>query len=671
MIDNLITIAQLLLCQSLTTAAWLGPARRLAGERSIARAVTLAFLLNAGVTLALAYGLDSVAIYRPFLFWVLWAGGALIAHILSQRMPRLEPVEPKKTHHSRPIMVALGIALVVGLWVRLHDPLANSSLAGSDVYVFFGCLWEMIQNHRAVATYPAGLSVLIGHWHIGGDVFDLMRFGPQVITIWGGVSVYGFWSRIFGRDAGLVSTVILSGSVLIYPVLVQHTVFPQITMLWVCLPLLCDAVPRLRADDAALRRRAFWQTMLALFVLALTSTMYALFLSALLALWSLVRRCWKGGLVLCVRLGLILAVLPAVLLFYYGFALPARLPASRIDTSEQSQRMLQVVDSGTADATISPAVTKLAYAASLWQALPPPLRMGLVFALPSRFTWLRDSAVENAFMLLALAVALVLLAGNRHDVAKREHCRFLGFAMLVCLASVVTGVLELPGYQGRALYLLVLLLIPGGAHLVFGMLIPFAGKRFLGMANLRWLKRLPALIHVAALLSTLPTVLLPPEAGVNVKARGALLRRLPDDNLLTAFITEQHPDYDRHLLIIRRSGAHQREYIDVREEEDPSSLTWKSIEYSSLTWPLIGYYGSRLILTSGSSQALTVFTGTTNDAERYILSDPKMTGSIEDAIRQEENLDWHVIWETPRLLLAKITTIDTTRTNLLENGGSP
>jgi hypothetical protein len=257
----------------------------------------------------------------------------------------------------------------------------------------------------------------------------------------------------------------------------------------------------------------------------------------------------------------------------------------------------------------------------------------------------------------------VLLASDRYDPDRREHRRFLGFAMLVCLTSGVTGFLELPGYQGRALYLLVLLLIPGGAYLVFGMLNLAAERTFGGTATGRrriWVRGLPVLIHVGALLSMLPTLISPPEAGVNVKTRGAWLRRLPEDNLLTAFIMRQQQQRaDSHLLVIR-GKYDQSDCVDVRDGGGPRTLTL----------PLMGS-DSRLKVTHGSPQAIETLARIAHDAEWYVLTEPQMAGVAGDAIRQVENVDWHVIWETPRLLLAKLTTVDTQGTNLLESGYSP
>ena len=132
----------------------------------------------------------------------------------------------------------------------------------------------------------------------------------------------------------------------------------------------------------------------------------------------------------------------------------------------------------------------------------------------------------------------------------------LGFALLFSAFATATGMFDMPAYQGRHLFLMLFLSIPALSFFAVSRAIPLAEALSIRAGFPLRRAGLYRLGLGAALLTCLPTLLRPPEAGRTIPASPDLiLRQIPEDDLLIGLARSIPADRPQSLLFLARENA--------------------------------------------------------------------------------------------------------------------
>ena len=509
--------------------------------RNPVEALVVGYLFGAALLIAITYALAWFGYSRRFLVWTLWFlawGGGML------RKPRRRP-RPAQSRPGRARQNAAALAAtLLGAGVLLADPFLHPSPASVNAYHFVIHLASFLRESTVYGDYILGLPILLGQTRLfESDALELMRWGPPLVAAAGIPALYVFAARIFGRRTGLLAAVLLAGSALFAPVVAGYQIlFPQFAPLGLALPALLACFPRAlrtgRRGDVAISAAA-------LLFLAFAGTYFALLVAAGFFAWLLVLLALrKAGAAAFLRGTLLLALAPLWIAFHYGLALPHARPQTA------GRAYANQVEAFALNPAI-PDSERHAGAPLLQQAGASPTLRGLaMFLAPKRLHLLRPSLAQSALFWLMALLALPLL---KRPATGRG---LLGFALLFSAFATVTGMFDMPAYQGRHLFLMLLLSIPALAFFAVSRVLPLAEKLSLRAGFSPPRNRLYRLGLGAALLTCLPTLLRPPEAGRTIPASPDLiLRQIPEDDLLIGLARSIPADRPQSLLFLARENA--------------------------------------------------------------------------------------------------------------------
>ena len=266
---------------------------------------------------------------------------------------------------------------------------------------------------------------------------------------------------------------------------------------------------------------------------------------------------------------LIASGVPLCVMYYYMVALPLKAPETGTNITVQANRILQTdatSQKGAFDKMFKAREKRQATAHQRARRLPPVLRVAISFVDIKRLELVRPSFVESVAIVVALGVGVFLLViGGRR---KRHDLNLCGFMILACLVSSATGILEFPGYQGRALYTMLLLFVPGLCWIGFECIVP-ALEGCLGQC---WRPALTTGVFLCAALSCVPTVMAPPVVGGNAPVSDAVpVRQLPEDDVLVRFVLGISPNLRRTVVFV-----HTREDKRMRGTNVAAMNRWIS-----------------------------------------------------------------------------------------------
>lgn len=507
--------------------AWVAARRR--WTRTPAEALVAGYLFGATLLIAVTHALGWFGSSSRLLAWLLWFaiwGGFL----LWRRTPAQPPSEVR--HGFAWQNLGLACLTLLGAGLLLADPWRHVSPASVTACHFVTHLSAFL--HRAVlyGHYIVGLPVLLGQTRLDqNDALELMRWGPPLLAATGIPAFFVFFSRAFGRKTGALAAVLLAGSFWTGPIVGFQILFPQFASAGLALPALLFAFPR------ALRTGRRVETCIAaaaLLLLAFTGTYFAILVAAAFSAWLLMilalRRTGAAGFI---RGALLLAIVPLCIGFHYGVAAPRAEP----------QKAVRPFTAQIESFARNPAIPSPEQPAARPPGQSPVLHGLKMFLAPKRLHLLRPTRAQTfGFWLLPL-LALPLL---KKPAASGG---LLGFAMLFSTFATITGMFDMPGYQGRHLFLMLLLGIPVLSSFAVVTILRAAVRLGISLRH----ETLFRLVLGAALLSSLPTIRHPPEAGKNIPVSPDLMiRQIPEDDLLIGLARTIPADQPQSLVFLAR-----------------------------------------------------------------------------------------------------------------------
>ena len=501
----------------LLAAVWFPPARRLMPELRPANVISLGYLLGATILLGFHHALHFAGVHSPALTWL----GCAASWLLLTR-PRRRGLPPMPAAGRRDCLGVAALTLF-GLGLRLVDPLHHDSLAGGDSYLLLQYVHRFMEQDVVFHEYIAGVPVLFGSLRLLATPFDVLHFGPAVLASLGIPAFFTLGATLGGRSAAWCSAIGMCGVFGFLHIVSFNLVFVQFCSLCLALPWLILLTPMtLRSGNA--RHTAL--LVMVWFFLVLTGTYFALILSFATAAWVMGVR--LAGAVSSGAMGrglLVLSLVPVWIGFHYAVAAPLRNPQYGANFNNQVKEFEKIEPREAGDPAPGPAPPA--------EASSPAVRGLLLFAGPKRLELLRPSMAESAGLWILTAAAIFLL---------RKPFSAPGFTGAVILFSMVgtaTGMFEMPGYQGRYLYLMILLGLPVFARVGIRHIAPALRRTRRFPIPIRGLIR-RRFIASGALAACLPSVVFPPVAGENIPiARGLIVRQSPEDDILTRLAFSQ------------------------------------------------------------------------------------------------------------------------------------
>ena len=512
--------------------AWFPPARRLMPEVHPAGAISLGYRLGATVLLGCHHALNFAGLHSPAVAWLGCAGSWLL--LMRMRRPDTRRMSASERRDAFGV-----IALTLfGLGLRLVDPMRHASLAGGDSYLLLQYVYRFMEKGVVFHEYIAGIPVLFGSLSISATPFDVLHFGPAVLASLGIPSFFSLGWALGGRKVAWLSAIGMAGVFGFLHIVSFNLVFVQFSSLCLALPWLILLMPlALRSGNP----RHIVLLAVVWFFLVLTGTYFALILSFATAAWVIVVR--VAGIISTRAMGramLVLSLVPAWIGFHYTVAAPLRNPDSGATFNNQVKEFEKIERRQAGTPAPSPVTSA--------KASSPALRSLFLFAGPKRLELMRPSMAESVGLWFLTAAAAFLLRQPLSAIG------FTGAIILFSMLGTVTGMFEMPGYQGRYLYLMILLGLPVLARLGIHHIAPAALRR---MNNFPiCVRRLSTwrFIAAGALAACMPSVFRPPVAGRNIPIAGDLIvRQSPEDDILTrlAFSSVGDPPLRMNFLFFR------------------------------------------------------------------------------------------------------------------------
>lgn len=508
--------------------------------RTPVEALVVGYLCGAALLIALTYALAWFGDSRRSLVWALWFlvwGGGMLRK--PRRPPHAGICRPNRAWQT----AAALLATLLGAGVLLADPVLHPSPASVTACHFATHLASFLRASTVFGDYVLGLPILLGQTRLfETDALELMRWGPPLLAAAGIPALFVFASRIFGRRTGLLAAVLLAGSALFAPLAGYQILFPQFAPLGLALPALLAGFPRALRPG---RREDVGVSAAALLLLAFAGTYFALLVAAGFFAWLVVLLVLrKTGAAAFLRGTLLLAVVPLWIAFHYGLAQPHAQP-------QKTGRAYPDQIEAFARNPAIPAAERRAGAPLLQQAGASPTLRGLaLFLAPKRLHLLRPSPAQTALFwgMALLALPLLKRPGTSRGL--------LGFALLFSAFATATGMFDMPAYQGRHLFLMLFLSIPALSFFAVSRAIPLAEALSIRAGFPLRRVSLYRLGLGAALLTCLPTLLRPPEAGRTIPASPDLMiRQIPEDDLLIGLARSIPENQPQSLIFLARENA--------------------------------------------------------------------------------------------------------------------
>ncbi len=527
-------LVALTLVQACCLLALRRPAQRLCRGRAAGTSLATGYWLAVVLALAISYGLDMLGGFTARrAFWV-WAATCLAANCVPGLRSAHSASRPGRM--DRRVAACGALTLVVTLAIRLRPPLSNVALAGTDSYQFVNFVSAMSVHNEAILDYPAGVALLaaLAPWRVAP--YEAVRWLPTLLWIGGLCASFGLWRKLGGARFALWTAWLLGTAWFLYPITAYHPHFIQWTTVFLGLPSLAVAYSVLRSGGGAGWAPAWGVLVSAGF--AMTSGYFALVLNTmfLLVFWASLP--WRRDAVApALRAALVALAAPATLLLYYGVLVRhffVRYPAG---VAEQARHVIAASEGVGQPATA-------AGAATAWVALADLVR---TFLAP---TW--PPAITARWLVYVPLLGLSGWLWWRWRAPRMTGLRLLAGVSAWSTLSAMTGICELPAWEGRSVFL----------ALFTGLLLALWSLLEATPRRLRRLFRRPAVVALGCVFTAGPALLRPPAIGRNVPVSAAIHpRSIPGDNLLMAELTRPPPD-----------GSARRTALLVVSDEDVGLL---------------------------------------------------------------------------------------------------
>lgn len=466
--------------------------------------IGMGYLAANALALIVGYLLDMAGVFSAPRQFAVWLGIGLALNLLAWRHVPAR----RLARGERAIYGWLAMALALTAWIRLADPLQNVALAGGDSYHFANFFYWILGEQKAIHNYPSGFALVaaMAPWTL--PPYEATRWSPHVVYVACQMAAFGFWRRLGGlRFAGLIA-LLLCTAWFLYPLTAYHPHFIQWTFSFAGIPALLFIYSRLvRKPSVPLVLLGI----LANLAFAMTAGYFALYANVVLLLLAagLVPKNRAALKTLASTAGVAL-VPPLALLIFYGILVrvfftewPAGLTLQAQDISVASQL-------GSGD----PAPVSTSGWTGLWNH--PLTAMVVRFlspALPLR--------IGARWVAYAGLILLGIWLWRRCRTPRHLTVRLLAGTLLISVFSAMTGIFELPAWEGRNVFISLYAGVALGTWAALR-LFPRPARKFF---------RSPWLLALGIAAVAGPALVWPPMIGHNVPIATVVRPRvLPTDN---------------------------------------------------------------------------------------------------------------------------------------------
>lgn len=469
--------------------------------------IGLGYVVANGLAILVSLTLDVLRIYTAQRAFFVWLMLCLLLNAIAWRFGSRTSFR----HRSRVNWVAVGCLigiLIISAYVHLAAPRLNTALAGTDSYVFLNLYARALLNHQAVQEYPAGfvLATALAPWAI--EMYDAARWAPPWVYLACLAAGCGFWRRTGGLRFALILTFSLGTAWFLYPITAFYPNAIQWTFGFVGIPALLVIYAR-----GARHWSGKWITLgvLTSFTITMTSAYFALYTQVIFWLLKSIEVFRKTTRSLSAWLGITIVALvaPLTLLFYYGILARFFFTDCLINVSDQS---LQVI-----------AATQTVQCSSLFDLTfggHPLLRVILTFLSPTY-----PLRIVRRWIIYWLLMGISLWGWQHTGARHQAAARLLAGLVFISVLSAMTGVFELPAWEGRNVFVSI---FAGFALILWIAIHKFPRK------TRPWL-RSPRCILAGAVFVAVPALIYPPMIGRNVPVSEVMNpRSIPADNEVIA-----------------------------------------------------------------------------------------------------------------------------------------
>lgn len=466
--------------------------------------IGMGYLAANALALSVGYLLDMAGCFTAPRQFGVWLGIGLALNWLAwHHVPAR-----RFTRGERAIHLLLAITLALTAWIRLADPLQNVALAGGDSYHFANFFYWILGEQKAIHNYPSGFALVaaMAPWTL--PPYEAARWSPHIVYVACQMAAFGFWRRLGGLRFAWLIALLLCTAWFLYPLTAYHPHFIQWTFSFAGIPALLFIYSRLVRNPTT---SFIWLGILINLTFAMTASYFALYSNVVLLLLAagMVPKNRAALNTLATTAGVAL-VPPLALLVFYGVLVrmfftewPAGLTLQAHDLSVASQTAMG-----------NSALVSTSGWAAIWHH---PLATTIVRFLSPTLP-LRIGARWVAYAGLIL---LDIWLWRRSRSPRHLAVRLLAGTLLISVFSAMTGIFELPAWEGRNVFVS---LYAGLALSTWAALrqFPTLAQRFF---------RSPWLMALGIAAVAGPALVWPPMIGRNVPIATVVRPRvLPTDN---------------------------------------------------------------------------------------------------------------------------------------------
>ncbi|HMO51475.1 MAG TPA: hypothetical protein PKE26_09455 [Kiritimatiellia bacterium] len=417
---------------------------------------------------------------------------------------------------------ALWVVLILAMttWIRLAAPVMNAALAGVDSYNFVNFYTWILADQKAIHYYPSGFALITAMAPVAIQPYEAARWAPHLVFLACQVAAFGFWQRLVGARAAIGLTLCIGTAWFLYPVTAIYPHFIQWTTAYVCVPAVVFVYARLVTHPST--APLLWGISInALF--AMTSAYFSIFINAVCAFIAVMMFLYRRLSALELMRTALLAMTPVLMLAFFigvitshfwhdwdtGIAVQSHLIA------EEGRGQGHSPDPGEAD---------------------PLLQIIASFLLP------RQNVVPHArWLVYAGLLGMAMWIWRRYSSKRHSGVRIIAGVVLVSTLSAMTGMIELPAWEGRNVFIAIFC---GLALLIW------SANRLISACGLRLIKTTGGMILVMAIVAG-PSLLWPPMIGRNVPIAPVTQPRFrPGDNRVLEELCRTRPDSQKKTMAL-------------------------------------------------------------------------------------------------------------------------
>lgn len=472
--------------------------------------VGFGYLVANALALLVGYTLDMAGWFSITRLFVVWLSICVVLNLLAYRNVQAFRCPSRA---ERRIYVLLAVTWLVSVGIRLVDPLQNVALVGIDGYQFLTFYVWLLGEQQAIHDYPSGFALVtaMAPWKI--QPYAAVRWASHLVFLACLLGAFGLWRRMGGLRFALAITFLLGSAWFLYPITALHPHFIQWTTVFVGLPALLTIYARLSRGAPPLPLILLAVPVNVAFTM--TSAYFALYLNVLLPL--LVGAANLGGRTMLKRIvssAVVALISPLTLLTYYGILARYFFPYRQSGVFIQTQLVQEVSEAVTVAAEPIQAI------AANHALTHPLIRVIVSFLSP-----IVPVNVSPRWLVYAVLIALGCWLWRRSRTRRLAAMRLLAGVMVLSSISAMTGIFELPAWQGRNVFIAI---YTGVAAVLWT-----SFDRFPTIT--RQVLHSPPLLLLVVLCVAGPAILFPPVIGKNVPIADVIqTRNLPSDNQVLA-----------------------------------------------------------------------------------------------------------------------------------------